>query len=203
MKSLEEAGYNNYWKVLNSTDFGVPQQRERVFIVSIRKDVDTGVFEFPEAYPLKTHLIDLLDLNVADDVFLTTDRANNLVKSILENGYEDKTQDKINVIGDLWVDNGHNSMAGRVYEIHGISPTLGASHFQQVKYIFDPFKNKIRPLVPLETFRLSGFTDDDFKAASACNSKTQLLKQAGNTIVVDVAEELLCMLFDEDGEFFI
>lgn len=42
LTSLEKAGYNNYWKVLNAKDFGVPQNRERVFIISIRKDIDKG-----------------------------------------------------------------------------------------------------------------------------------------------------------------
>ena len=45
MASLDYAGYNNYYAVLNSKDFGIPQNRERVFIVSIRKDIDTGKFE--------------------------------------------------------------------------------------------------------------------------------------------------------------
>ena len=44
---LEELGYNNYWKVLNSKNFGVPQNRERVFCISIRKDVDLVGYEFP------------------------------------------------------------------------------------------------------------------------------------------------------------
>ena len=52
LQSLEDAGYNNYWAVLNLKDFGIPQNRERVFIVSIRKDVDTGCFEFPGGFPL-------------------------------------------------------------------------------------------------------------------------------------------------------
>ena len=43
LNSLSNAGYNNYWKVLNAKDFGVPQNRERVFIVSIRKDIDTHI----------------------------------------------------------------------------------------------------------------------------------------------------------------
>ena len=47
LSSLNEAGYNNYWKVLNAKDFGIPQNRERVFIVSIRKDVDDYSFQFP------------------------------------------------------------------------------------------------------------------------------------------------------------
>ena len=45
--SLNEAGYNNYTKVLNASDFGIPQNRERVFIVSIRKDIDNYSFNFP------------------------------------------------------------------------------------------------------------------------------------------------------------
>ena len=42
LSSLEDAGYNNYWSVLNAKDYGIPQNRERVFIVSIRKDADEG-----------------------------------------------------------------------------------------------------------------------------------------------------------------
>lgn len=48
-----------------------------------------------------------------------------------------------------------------------------------------------------------GFDDEDFEKAAEVNSNTQLYKQAGNSIVVDVCEELLCMLFDDEGNFFI
>lgn len=61
LRSLEEAGYNNYWKVLDASDYGIPQHRERVFIVSIRKDVDHGLFRFPDPMELKTKMIDLLE----------------------------------------------------------------------------------------------------------------------------------------------
>ena len=50
LESLDKAGYNNYWKVLNAKDYGIPQNRERVFIVSIRKDIDTGLFQFPQGF---------------------------------------------------------------------------------------------------------------------------------------------------------
>lgn len=46
LESLDSVGYNSYWKVLNAKDFGIPQNRERVFIISIRKDIDDGHFEF-------------------------------------------------------------------------------------------------------------------------------------------------------------
>lgn len=48
LKRLDKYGYNNYWSVLNAKDFGIPQNRERVFIVSIRKDIDDGSFRFPK-----------------------------------------------------------------------------------------------------------------------------------------------------------
>ena len=62
---------------------------------------------------------------------------------------------------------------------------------------------RIRKLIPKECFRLMGFKDEEFEKAEKVCSNTQLYKQAGNSIVVDVAEELLCMLFDEDGMLFI
>lgn len=53
LKDLEDAGYNNYWRVLNAKDYGVPQNRERVFVVSIRKDIDKCSFNFPDKQFLK------------------------------------------------------------------------------------------------------------------------------------------------------
>lgn len=61
LNSLEDAGYVNYWKVLDAKDFGVPQSRQRVFIVSIRKDIDTGIFEFPEPFELQKTLKDVIE----------------------------------------------------------------------------------------------------------------------------------------------
>jgi DNA (cytosine-5)-methyltransferase 1 len=71
LKSLEDAGYNNYWNVLNAKNFGVPQNRERAFIVSIRKDIDTGNFTFPEGFPLELRLKDVLETNVDENFYLT------------------------------------------------------------------------------------------------------------------------------------
>ena len=72
LRDLEEAGYNNYWQVLNARDYGVPQNRERVFIVSIRKDINQS-FKFPEKEVLKVKLKDLLEENV-DEKFYLSDR---------------------------------------------------------------------------------------------------------------------------------
>lgn len=71
---LEEAGYNNYWKVLNAKDYGVPQNRDRVFIVSIRKDVDRGLFEFPKPFELKLRLKDVLEDEVDEKYYLNDEQ---------------------------------------------------------------------------------------------------------------------------------
>jgi len=71
LDSLESAGYNNYWQVLNAKDYGIPQNRERVFIVSIRKDVDAGCFRFPEGFPLELRLKDILEDNVDAQFYLS------------------------------------------------------------------------------------------------------------------------------------
>lgn len=74
LDSLNDAGYNNYWKVLNAKDYGIPQNRERVFIVSIRKDIDNGQFKFPEPFELKLRLKDMLDDVVDEKYYLSSDK---------------------------------------------------------------------------------------------------------------------------------
>lgn len=81
LDSLEQAGYNNYYKVLNAKDYGVPQNRERVFIVSIRKDVDDGSFCFPKPQPLNICLKDVLEENVDEKFYLSQDKIKSLKAS--------------------------------------------------------------------------------------------------------------------------
>lgn len=279
LESLESVGYNNYWAVLNAKDYGIPQNRERVFIVSIRKDVDTNIFEFPESYPLKLRLKDMLEDEVDEKFYLS----NNNLKWLSEHnenhtkkgtGFKFKpknpetdcastiranasfcpTDNAVEVkeahciqVADL--NHYQNDQMNRVYSSKGISPTVltKTSGGREIKILdekpdveaytiiggmqknqaikndgicttltssmgtgggYVPMHNcttdsRIRKLTPKECFRLMGFKDEDFEKAEQVNSNTQLYKQAGNSIVVDVAEELLCMLFDEDGKFFI
>ena len=95
LKSLEEAGYSNYWKVLNAKDYGIPQNRERVFIISIRKDVDKG-YEFPEPFPLQLRLKDMLEDKVdekyylSDEQILTAGYFGNAVNPNLKDVYDRK-----------------------------------------------------------------------------------------------------------------
>lgn len=77
LRTLEELGYNNYWKVLNAKDFGIPQNRERVFVVSIRKDLNQ-TYMFPEPVPLKMRLKDLLEQEVDEKYYLPQEKVEKL-----------------------------------------------------------------------------------------------------------------------------
>lgn len=78
---IDSIGYNTYYQVLNSKHFGIPQNRERIFALSIRKDVDNGKFKFPEQIPLTTRLKDILEKAVDEKYYLSGDK----VESILAN----------------------------------------------------------------------------------------------------------------------
>ena len=82
LDGLAAEGYVNYWAVLNAKDYGVPQNRERVFIVSIRADADMGVFRFPEKIPLTCRMKDFLEPSVDKKFYIASDRARHLLESL-------------------------------------------------------------------------------------------------------------------------
>lgn len=77
---LDELGYNTYWKVLNAKDYGVPQNRERVFAISIHKDIDDGKFEFPQPFDNGVRLKDVLEDNVDEKYYLTDTMIRGFIK---------------------------------------------------------------------------------------------------------------------------
>lgn len=83
---LDELGYNTYWKVLNAKDYGIPQNRERVFGISIRKDIDHG-YEFPLPVKLTLRLKDMLEKQVEDKYYLSQDKIDKFSKKFDETPY--------------------------------------------------------------------------------------------------------------------
>lgn len=86
LDDLDKAGYNNYWQVLDAKDYGIPQHRERVFIVSIRKDIDQE-FKFPEKEELKLKLKDLLQEEVEEKYYLSDRMIKTFSDMTNRNGY--------------------------------------------------------------------------------------------------------------------
>lgn len=75
---MEEQGYNNYHQVLNAKDYGIPQNRERAFTVSIRKDIDKKKLKFKPKQPLTLRLKDLLETNVDEKYYLSDEKINSI-----------------------------------------------------------------------------------------------------------------------------
>lgn len=183
---MENLGYNNYYTVLNSVDFGVPQHRERLFCVSILKEVDNGfVFETSNnrGYII---LKDFIEKEVHNRMWV-------------RKPMREITPIKISKSGVIAVGQTSNdgSQGGKVYSIDGYFPTLCSGlHGYASGYIL--VDGKHRKLTPCEAFRIMGFTRDDFeKCEKLGHSDTQLYRQAGNSIVVPVLESILKNLFKE------
>lgn len=228
LESLDKLGYNSYWKLTNASDYGVPQLRERVIIVSIRKDIDHN-FSFKEPNYNKAKLLDYLipEEQVEDKFYYPDEFAKPLIKKFIEAGKEgvygvvldhgelrikndvancidasyfkgaDNHGQRTNimVLGRAEFINGYESLK-RVHSPYGLSPTLisGArSHEPKVQV-----KDRIRRLTPKECWKLMGFTDEDFNKVCSQTSNTQLYKQAGNSIVVPVLENILSSLFNNE-----
>ena len=191
MEDLEKMGYENHWKVLNASDHNIPQNRKRVFLVSIRK------FDFPASIPLENTLDKILESEVDERYYINADKIDCILK--------DQPSEDILLVrqatkkGFIEVNKGglfdssfpkSKTRRGRVQGKGGdISPTLTASASDGILR-FEGFKDGkpiIRRLTEREIFRLMGVRDEkiDRIQESGIGSRQQG-KLAGNSIVVDV-----------------
>jgi DNA (cytosine-5)-methyltransferase 1 len=79
VKYLDSIGYNTKWKILNSKHYGIPQNRERCFAISILKTEDNNTFQFPEQITLETRLKDILEKDVSEKYYLPDDRIEKII----------------------------------------------------------------------------------------------------------------------------
>lgn len=220
---LDGIGYNTYWQVLNAKDYGVPQNRERVFAVSVRKDIDDGNFRFPDKKFLDIRLKEILEDEVDEKYYLSDKilqgfKAHNERHAEKGTGFIFKPRDTDGIASTIRAnsslcptDNAICIQAGslnhynydemnRVYSAEGCSPTLRTMQGgDRQSRVIDSYDNRrVRRLTPHECWRLMGFTDEAFHKAEAVCSNSQLYKQAGNSIVVDVLVGIFKNLFRED-----
>lgn len=139
---MDKLGYNSYYQVLNAKDYGIPQNRERVYTISIRKDIDKGDLVFPEKEELKLRLKDILEDEVDEKYYLSESSIKNLqrtfgskAKEVNKNGVCDTLQAAMgngggNVpvlrIGGIFDTEKSKHQAGSIYDKEGLSPTLDA-----------------------------------------------------------------------------
>lgn len=165
--ALEEMGYQSYYKILNAKNYGIPQNRERCFMVSI---LGKYSYQFPKGIKLKNRLKDVLEDRVDEKYYLSQKIIETFTRrNEKENGFH--------------FDANERDIAKAVTA--GVYKTRMDDNYVKVFIAVD--KNiRIRKLTPLECWRLMGFTDEDFKKAQQVNSNSQLYKQAGNSIVKQV-----------------
>lgn len=112
---LDELGFNSYWKVLNAKNCGVPQNRERVFVISIRKDIDNGTFNFPKPFDAGVRLKDILDENVDEKYYLS--------EKIIK-GFQEHNENHINKgTGFIWKPKTDEDIANTLRANGSLCPT--------------------------------------------------------------------------------
>lgn len=177
LSTFDELGYDVQWRVLNSKNFGVPQNRERVYIIGhLRGDSGREVFsifgENGETYKD--------DLSPTPNTMQGGGREPKvMVREATKKGYDVAT------LGDSINISQPNSKTRRGRVGHGIANTLVTGSEQATL----TSGYRIRKLTPRETWRLQAFPDELFdKAQQAGLSDSQLYKQAGNSVTVNVIE---------------
>lgn len=116
-----------------------------------------------------------------------------IIGALLSSDYKEP---KLVQVGSL---EGKFQSNNRVYSPEGLAPTIKTMQGggNEPKILIDSNNLKIRKITPLECFRLQGFTDEDFNKAKKVNSKTQLYKEAGNSVTVNVIKAIASKFFEE------
>jgi len=181
IRYLENLGYSNHWEDLNAKDYGIPQNRNRTFMVSLLGDYE---FRFPVKKELKSKITDFLDDDVEETLFVETDyylkgKDYIVVPEATKRGFKEA------YVGDGIYLNRPHQKRGVVQK--GMIQTLTTNYSDFAVVL----KNlKVRKLTPREYFRVMGLKDKEIDKIINLHSKTQLYKQAGNSIVVNVLEEI-------------
>ena len=202
--------YHLYWQVLNAKHHGVPQNRERVFLIGIRDDKDNN-FRFPAEEHLSKRLKDVLEEEVDDKYFLSEERIEYLIrhdankdilkKEIPENSscipasYYKTPRDsqylKIKSATSKRYEEALDAVCNQVVIHNCITEAIGrqgssSEYIDSCKKVYQS-SNQIRRLTPRECFRLMDFPDTFTWPVS----DSQAYKQAGNSIVVRVLEKII------------
>ncbi len=220
--TFEELGYNFHWKILNARNFGIPQNRERLFVIGFKKKVK---FSFPEPIPLELTMQNLLEDYVEEKYYLgekgisfVTSQKNLDKRYTQINGdiaLCQKANQQFNWHGDFIL-NPPKDISEKYYLSEKVAkyvlssgtknfysepktdlivarPLLASMHKMHRAGVDNYVTKgaKIRKLTPRECLRLMGFSDS-FKIVV---SDTQMYRQAGNSIVVNVLMAIMGQVY--------
>lgn len=206
LNELDRIGYNVYWDVLNSKDYGVPQNRERVWFVCYRKDLKFG-FEFPKKSDNNIVLKNILENDVEEKYYLSDKTCMGIAKS----NYMETNPKNINKIcstikigGDIkcikdhksyisWEDpkNRFNTQDHRAFKEDMYSGTVPAME-RGIPNVYEKYTH-LRKLTPKECYRLMGFEDGEITLDGL--SDTQKYKLAGNGWDVNLVSHIFKEMF--------
>lgn len=184
-ETFESLGYKVFYKVLNSKDFGVPQNRERIYIVCFRNDIAPEYFDFPEGFGKKTRIKDILEEGpiptkyYLSDVYVETLRKHKERHASKGNGFGYEIRDLDGIAGAI-VCGGMGRERNLIID-HREHSMIPETHIKGVVN-----KEDIRKMTPREWARLQGFPDS-YKLELA---DTHLYKQFGNSVTVNVIEAI-------------
>lgn len=225
LRNISECNYTFDITVINSNEAGVPQSRERTYIVGVynhktekfetdkrnqkineikrwaneNKLMTMNFFNKVTFNIRLTYIRDILDEEVDSKYYLDTWKVNNYLKGVDKKEFVSKKQSKIMKQFDLPKEV-HNDLERqrRVYSINGISPTLLARSDSPKIIVMDKHKLRIRKLTPYEALRIQGF-DKRFVNNVKKNgmSDTQLYKQAGNAVSPPVITQIINSMMEE------
>ena len=210
----EGLGYYIYYKVLNTKDFGLPQNRERVFIVGFRDDNHN--FKWPKPFKLEKKLVDMLEEGV-DDKFYLSNRA--VSKLQIDNSKVSNEKIRVHSLFPRSSKSGKGG-TGPLNKEDGTTFCVDTGNSQAIEWVADYRKDEglrirknrmspclttsstpiikqrnVRKLTPLECLRLQGFPDSFERVVS----DSQLYKQAGNSMTVDVMAAIIKQVLENEN----
>lgn len=179
--TMQELGYCFFQRVLNSVNYGVPQKRERIYMVCFRNDLNIASFSYPKPFKLTRHVEDFLldDESLVEHLYVVRDDIK--LNDLSDDTYSDKPV-RLGIVNK-------GGQGERIYSTKGIAITLsayGGGVFSKTGgYLVN---GKIRKLHPRECARIMGFPD----SYRISRSPNQAYKQFGNSVVIDVLQMIAC-----------
>ena len=187
-ETMDKLGYTFNQKVLNAVNYGVPQKRERIYMVCFRKDLKTTDFSYPKPFQLKRHVEDFLldDESLVENLYVN--RPDTYYNGVADENYSD-TSIRLGIINK-------GGQGERIYSTKGIAITLsayGGGVFAKTGgYLVN---GRPRKLHPRECARIMGYPDSYIMS----DNKNQAYKQFGNSVVIDVLQLIVKQISDTLG----